>query len=533
MKKLLWYSCWFVLITSCANIVPPTGGPKDLAPPKIAHESPANFSTRFSGNTVTIEFDEYIRLENPSQEIVISPAIEPAPEFSAKGKKLYIKWKGTLDSATTYTIAFGEALRDANESNVFSGFRYVFSTGDELDSLSFTGNVIAAKDDKPAGKVLVLLYRDLSDSVVIKQRPYYFSKTKDDGSFLLENLKAGTYKIVALRDENYNYLYDLPNEEIAFTDTPLAMHDSTAKVQLYLFKENRKQELAMVSKDDSKSEYIKIALSKPAENADLIALSDTSSVGVPEYNATKDSITFWYSRAWQGDSLILQLNHANTDSFAVRKKPAATDAYKENLSNLSLLTKRETYAPAGALFVSLNRPARSADFSSVVLTLDSPQTNLEYKYIRFADSTKRKIELVFARKPGTAYTVLFPPGAFTDHWGIQNDTAEWNILTKTPEDYGSLKLTVTGTEGKNYILQLLDNNGAVSIEKAFTGNASFQFNDMLPGTYQPLVLFDRNGNGKWDTGNYLQRLQPEETYRHNEQILMRANWEMEVELNIK
>src|SRR5580765_1498517 len=119
VKKLLAFSCW--LLASCANIVSPTGGPKDTTPPKVVHESPANFSKRFTWNTVSIEFDEFIVLSNPSQEIVISPAIDPPPDFTVKkGKKLIIKWKGTLDSATTYTIAFGDALKDANEGNVLS-----------------------------------------------------------------------------------------------------------------------------------------------------------------------------------------------------------------------------------------------------------------------------------------------------------------------------------------------------------------------------------------------------------------------------
>lgn len=518
--------------SSCANIVAPTGGPKDEQPPIIVAESPANFSTRFTGNIIAIDLDEYVQLNNPTQEIVISPAIEPEPEFKVKGKRLTIEFKGTLDSATTYTIAFGEALKDANEGNTLSGFKYVFSTGEELDSLSVKGKVIAAQSDKPAEKVLVMLYKETTDSIVFKKKPFYFTKTDSDGRFSLENIRAGEYKIFALKDENFNYLYDLPNEEIAFQESSVVVSDSAKPINLFLFKENRVVPLKMISKDDSKAECVKFVLSGAAKNVALIAKNDSSALGIPEYNATRDSITLWYTHPWKSDTAILVLNAENTDTFALRNTIDTLDTLKNKLSELTILSKRETYHPAAKISVLLSRPVESADFTNVAVEQDSPQVELKYTFIRFADSVQRKIEIDFPRKPGTAYTVSLPAGTFTDYFGIASDSLEWNVVTKQQEDFASLKLTVSGKENTNYILQLLGDNESVAFEKVFSGSAVFQFDDLLPGTYQPLIIYDTNANGNWDTGNYLSGAQPERTYRHPEQISLRANWEIEVELKL-
>ncbi|MDZ4844438.1 MAG: Ig-like domain-containing domain [Chitinophagales bacterium] len=528
--KLLAFSCW--LLASCANIVAPTGGPKDEQPPKIVGESSANYSTRFTGNTIAIEFDEYVQLNNPSQEIVISPAIEPEPKFSIKGKRLTIEFKGTLDSATTYTIAFGEALKDANESNTLSGFKYVFSTGEELDSLFVKGKVTIAKSDNPADKVLVMLYKETTDSIVFQKKPFYFTKTDSEGRFSLENIRVGEYKIFALKDENFNYLYDLPNEEIAFAELPIRVDSSNAPIPLFLFKEDRKQPLKVLSKDDSKQECFKMILSGKAESVELFALNNTIPAGITEYNATRDSVTVWYTRPWKAETARLLLNNEIADTFSVRSAITGRDSLKNKLSELTLLSRRETYHPADKIFVLLNRPAQSADFTNIMLEQDSPQIELKYNLIHFTDSVQRKIEIDFIRKPGTAYTVRFPKGTFKDYFGLTNDSLEWNVVTKKQEDFASLKLTVSGNENTNYILQLLGDNESVAIEKIFSGKAVFQFNDLLPGSYQPLLIYDTNKNGKWDAGDYILKAQPEKTYRHPEPINLRANWEMEVELRL-
>lgn len=521
---------FFILIlNSCANIIAPTGGPKDELPPEITASTPKNFSTRFTGNKIEIDFNEYIQLNNPAREIIVSPAIEPEPEFKVKGRKLLITFNSEPDSFTTYTIAFGEALRDANEGNILSDFKYVFSTGDKLDSLSVAGTVKQAKTGKPSEKILVMLYRDKSDSVVMKKKPAYFTKTNNEGKFVLENIKSDEYKICALKDENFNYIYDLPNEEIGFSDSLIQVDTAVPPVSILLFQEERDQPLKVLSRDDSNPAGLRLFLSGSVSSAVLFAENDSTPAGITEYNPARDSITIWYTRAWKSDTARIVLNKNVVDTFHVRTSEAR-DSIKTKTNKILISTNNSSIHPADKLTAFLNRPARVADFSGIQILQDSQIIESKNFIIRFADAVQRKIEIDFPKKAETKYTVIFPPGTFTDYFGVINDSLKLTITTKRQEDYGTLKLHISGKEGVSYILQLQGEKDVVATEIKFTGSADFILERLSPGAYQPLIIWDSNNNGKWDTGIYLSAKQPEKIYRPSEQINLRANWEVEVEL---
>lgn len=217
MRSFLWSNILTVMLlllgVSCANQVAPTGGPKDVTPPKVLGSYPLNKSTNFKESKVRILFDEYVVLDNPAQQVVISPPMVPFPSFKIKGKELVIEFEDSLRSNTTYTINITAAVKDLTESNVLPDFQYVFSTGDYLDSFIVTGRVVEAEKGELIEGVLVMLYNVLEDSVVYKEKPYYFGRTNKDGSFLIENIKGGQYKVFAVKDENFNLKYDLPNEK--------------------------------------------------------------------------------------------------------------------------------------------------------------------------------------------------------------------------------------------------------------------------------------------------------------------------------
>lgn len=216
---LLILSMVISLFPRCANIVPPTGGPRDSIPPKVVSSTPSNYSTGISGTDIQIEFDEFIQLRNINQQFIITPPQTENPEFRVRGKNLYIDLKTELIPNTTYTLNFGDAIVDLNEGNPYSNFEFVFSTGDVIDSLSFSGIVLNAFDNQPAEDVIVMLYNELQDSIPYKQIPLYANRTGEDGRFQLNNLRADTFLVFALRDVNNNYLYDRPGEEpIAFRD---------------------------------------------------------------------------------------------------------------------------------------------------------------------------------------------------------------------------------------------------------------------------------------------------------------------------
>jgi hypothetical protein len=201
----------------CANIVPPTGGPRDTIPPVLVRSNPPNYSTRFTGREIHIEFDEFIQLRNVNQQFIITPPQTERPIFRVRGRNLYIDINADPIPNATYTLNFGEAIVDLNEGNALSNFEFVFSTGDVIDSLSYSGYVLNAYDNKPVEGVVVMMYDVLQDSVPYRKIPLYANRTRKDGGFQLNNLRADTFLIFALTDANNNYLYDRPGEEaIAF-----------------------------------------------------------------------------------------------------------------------------------------------------------------------------------------------------------------------------------------------------------------------------------------------------------------------------
>jgi len=534
-KPLSVLCCALILLASCANIVTPTGGPKDTQPPKVVEAVPANLSTRFTGNKITVTFDEYVKLDNPSQEIVISPAIEPEPKIQANRKRLEIEFKGAvLDSNTTYTFNFGMSLKDVNESNVLNNFQYVFSTGGAVDSLTVSGKVMSAKDDKPADKILVMLHRQWNDSALLTKKPFYFTRSGSDGSFYFTHIAHGKYRLYALKDENFNYIYDLPNEEIAFQESVLNVDSNLTGIRLNLFHEEREMPLKRIGLDDNRQGYIRLIYSKGVDTIAVNSAADGLSIAIPEYNNTRDTITAWYTRAVKDNRLRLIVNKDSVEEITAFNVPDDADSLKRMFSKFSLVTRDSLIAPQGIIAVTLNHPAMKAEFSRWVVQQDSLRTGVAPPKIKFTEGSLRRMELDFQRKPGTKYTIIFPAGMFTDYFGNTSDTLTLRVKTKTPEDYGSLKLSVTGQENQQYVMQMIEaKSSAIVNETAFGGTAILNFPQVMPASYELLIIYDANANGRWDTGNFLRHIQPEKTYRHPDKINVKANWEMEAELKIQ
>ncbi|MGF1584546.1 MAG: Ig-like domain-containing protein [Bacteroidales bacterium] len=221
-----------LLFPRCANIVPPTGGPRDTIPPEVVRSSPPNYSTNFTDRNITIEFDEFIQLRSINQQFIITPPQKERPDFSVRGRTLYIDLRTDPIANATYTLNFGEGIVDLNEGNPLSNYEFVFSTSDIIDSLTYSGIVLNAYDNKPVEGVVVMMYDVLLDSVPFNSIPLYANRTGKDGRFRLNNLRSDTFLVFANNDENSNYLYDRPGEEaIAFRNELLAPDTLSLKIQ--------------------------------------------------------------------------------------------------------------------------------------------------------------------------------------------------------------------------------------------------------------------------------------------------------------
>ena len=223
MKHLFIVLSCILILVSCAKKGSPSGGKKDRTPPVMVSSSPENLSTNFNGTKIEIEFDEYIKLKDLSKQLIISPPLKTQPIISPQGnasKVLSIEILDTLAPNTTYTINFGKSIEDNNEGNPYKYFKYVFSTGDYIDSLTLSGSVRDALNKTSDDFVSVMLYEidsTFSDSVIYKEKPQYITNTLDStNQFTLENLKKGTYFLVALKEKTENYMFNQQSDKIGF-----------------------------------------------------------------------------------------------------------------------------------------------------------------------------------------------------------------------------------------------------------------------------------------------------------------------------
>ncbi|HSV88563.1 MAG TPA: Ig-like domain-containing protein [Bacteroidales bacterium] len=207
------------LFFSCANVVAPTGGPVDETPPQVVRSNPPLNSPNFEGYEVRVEFDEFVQLTNINQKLLVSPPLSKMPQARIRGRSVILSWQDTLRDNTTYNFFFGNAIVDITEGNAIPNFQIVFSTGPFVDSLSLAGVVTDAFTREPEDEVYVMLYKPGNDSIPYQETPVYLAKTDKEGRFRIGNIGTGAYMVFALDDLNANFLFDLPNERIAFLDT--------------------------------------------------------------------------------------------------------------------------------------------------------------------------------------------------------------------------------------------------------------------------------------------------------------------------
>jgi hypothetical protein len=243
MKKLLIFLLVCVafvrypLITGCANIVPPTGGPRDTLPPVLLIGDPKPRSLHFTGKKIVLTFDEYIDLKEVRNNLIVSPVPKIMPSVTSHLKVITIEMKDTLQPNTTYALNFGRAVTDVNEGNVLRNFTYVFSTGNYIDSMSYSGRVIMAYTGKPDSTLIAILHDRLYDSAVAKERPRYITRLDSSGNFTFSNIHPGTYALYALKDETGLHEYTSKAQIFAFADSPIDLNKSAPSQLLYAYED--------------------------------------------------------------------------------------------------------------------------------------------------------------------------------------------------------------------------------------------------------------------------------------------------------
>lgn len=515
-----------VLLTGCAQVQPLTGGERDTIPPQLdSVRSTANFQTRFEKQPVLLVFDEFIDLKDVFNQVVVSPPLAKQPKVTVeKYRRVRFEFdpEEELRPEATYSIQFGDAIKDYTEGNA-APIRFVFSTGDKIDSLKVTGRIVDAFTGKPVEKALVMLYDNLTDSVVRKERPFYFSKTDKQGAFRIENVKSDTFKIFALEDANLNYLFDQSTERIGFQSQPVVTGDSLqAPIEIRFFQET--PPLALAGQASPLNGLVKLTFTRAPWDLEL---ETTQPVFFEE--RTQDTVFLWHdipdSVAWR----VLMRNEEWADSVAVR--PPTRGQPLQNLQPSATSISQNPALPAELIF---NYPLAGAVLDSVQVWQDT--LRLEAPLSGGRDSLNfRKLTFRFAWEENTSYRLLFPPGLLDGWKGATNDSTWINLRTTQRKDFGALtiKLDSLGTDTP-LAVELMQQEKVIDRFVIPAGSEYWekQLPFMPPGSYQLRVIEDLNGNGRWDPGRYDKGLQPERLQTVPLEQL-RANWEVEAKVEVK
>ena len=531
---------------NCAQESTPQGGAQDKDAPKVKRISPADKSLFFRGNKIEIKFNEFIK-ETGFAQTLISPPTAKRPDFNVEGRTLTIKLKSALRDSTTYTINFGDDVKDLNEGNIAENFTYVFSTGSYIDSQKISGTVITAKDNTPAEGIIVSLYPKDSANAILKSKPFYFSKTDKAGSFKIENIKAGKYWIYALKDQNYNYIYDQPNELIAFSDTIIDLSDSISpNVKLFLFDEN-KRKLQLDEVRSLSPGQLQISYTKPIKNFKLDWEGYTENDFAYVY-PTNDTINYWFSNYYQQkDSFYLTANDTLLDTVRMEmkfiKKDSLNTGNKNALSIVNQVSKSriDSSNKANLILQELNKPLK-INFSRPIIKIneakqiqikeDTESKMIEPKFT-VDEKTKMYVEANFEKKENTKYVVEIPDSALQDIFGTWNKKLTYQFTSNSKTSYGNLHITLKTEHPENYYtIHLLNSANEVVKEFFFTGNGERKVSadNILAGAYKFEVIDDTNKNGVWDTGDFKQKIQPEKIYTYKDIYQLKGGWDLDVEV---
>ena len=527
LKNNLKYAFLLLLliVVGCAKRGSITGGLKDTIAPVLKMSFPENFSTNFKGDEIKLIFDENIKLKNLNKQLIISPPMKNEPLIlpTTASKTITIKIKDTLQANTTYSFNFGQSIADNNEGNPYNQFKYVFSTGAFIDSLSLGGSIKSAFDREVESFVSVMLYEvndSFKDSTVYKDVPRYVTNTLDSlKTFQLENLKAGKYLLVAMKDYNSNNKYNPKTDKIGFSKDFITIPNDTV-YELEIFKETlpfKTFKPIQASGNRLLLGYegkINSGISKPKiilkNNTEILSTVITK---FPK----KDSLQIWY-KPIKADSLTLAAakeNYQANFSFKIK------DQKKDTLSIIALQTNTLKFRERFTL--ESNTPLIRFENSKMKLINNSKTTvpfTTEY------DEFNQKLYFDFKKEPSEIYTFEILPGALTDFFEQTNDTLSYKIATKTTSDYGNLTVTLQNVKQFPLIIELTNLKGDVLNSEYTENNTTIDFNLIEPALYTLRIIYDTNKNKEWDTGNYLEKRQAEEVLYFSKEIDVRANWDV-------
>lgn len=519
-----------VLFISCAKRGTITGGPKDSIAPVIVKSNPKNYETNFTEKKIRIDFSEYIKVKDINKQLIISPPMEKTPTIVPQGsasKFISITLNEELKPNTTYSFNFGQSITDYNEGIPYSQFKYVFSTGTFVDSLTVSGNIKDAFANKTDDFVTVMLYdaANYNDSLVYKKKPIYITNTLEKNTtFKIENIKEGEYYLVALKDKNNNYNYQAKSEKIAFKTQKIKI-PSDSVYTLNLFTE--KGEIKTYTPTLESNNKLFLGYEGDAKNVKIFT----------KKNNIEKPLRFSKYENKKSDTLQVFIPNDAKDSLNVIVK---SDNYSKEY-----LVKLKKLKEADSLKVSLFAGKKFSFNEKLRLETTTPikKINSEKIFLRKKDSSlvaftteindfEQLISFDFKQEEDEKYTMELLPGAIEDDYNTKTDSLKFDFEKGSISDFGNLKLRLQNVKKFPFVLQILNSSGDIIGEKYCTKETEMYFEAIQPSTYQVRMFYDENKNQIWDSGNFKTKLQPEEMIYFPALIDVRANWDVDQELEL-
>jgi len=495
----------------CATMQSPSGGEKDILAPKIISTNPGQAATNAIPSSIEIQFDEYIKLNNLQSQLLISPPLEMPVLISQKGKNLFIKLQESLTENSTYTFNFGKGISDYHEGNILKDYSLVFSTGDQLDSLSIKGKINNCMSESLPKDLIVGIYQKdtlIRDSTIYLQKPAYFGLINEIGEYKIENIRKGTYELIAFEDGNANYIYDGSTEQIAFNDSLINMKDSTL-VNLWLFKEL--QELKLLDVLAKKNGRIHWTYNQDIDSAKIN--SDTQnefysklkedSLLVWPINYTSDSFYIWTEIGSHLDTLLIMKDTLKSQHINL----SLEHAFLKNNSNLVLHS---------------DAPILGIDTAKIELLTDSIRVDYSVEYSDF------ELQFKFPHKQSKDYNLSLKKGAIISTYKNVNNPIDFEFYTKLESELAGLSININPIY-TNFFIELIKDDKVLARCRSAE---ELSFSNLLPTKYQLRLVLDTNQDGKWSTGNYIENRQSEKVFYYPDEINLRANWVLEIDFNL-
>lgn len=566
-----------LVLSYCAKQASPTGGPKDETPPEIVKSVPASGITNFKGKEIEITFNEYVQLDKLNEKFMISPPVKERPDIYLRGKSLFIKFKEVLKDSTTYTLYFQDAVRDLNEGNPINNFQFVFATGNVIDSLSVTGNVLLSENLEPGKGVLVLLHRNPADSAPRKLLPDYITLADINGGFRINNIREGNYRMFALVDNNNNKKYDLEDESFAFLDTIININHSknylpvpkdTIKVKpvvkplkpgekvikevplingehkLFLFISPKKSRY-LTSSSRKQAYQLIYTLSLPPDSMEFsfdIALNGNRNWFI-ESTQARDTMVVWLR-----DSLLYSEPVLNTvvtypftdstgkiisklDSIPMRFAAPRVTRNKQARNPLKFSSNvlLNSTSPVQKVIFQSTTPLLAPDTSRIRVYETDQKLNKPIPWILVGDTlNSRKLRLDATLVQGKKYLIVLDKGALRNIYGEYSDSMGLSFIVRKPDSYGNLLLKVSNVPC-NLIIQLLSDKEVFIAEKSIKNAGNVEFPLLEKGLYILRAIYDLNGDGEWTTGDFDRGIQPEPVSYLPKQVEIKEMWNHEEE----